>query len=92
MLRIKEICNEQGINIKDLAKRMDISAPTLSAQINGNPQLSTLTKIADALGVHISELFETPSDLKIIVEYEGESTRLTEKDIIEVVKQKKNKK
>jgi len=32
----------------------------LSRSINGNPSLDTLQKIADALNVPISELFERP--------------------------------
>lgn len=39
---------------------------SLSRAINGNPTLETLEKIANALGVPISELFEKPSDGKII--------------------------
>lgn len=91
MLRVKEICTQKGITIKVLAERMGISAPTLSTQINGNPKLDTIEKIAAALEVHITELFETPSCLKLNIEFEGENYRITEKDIIELIKQKRNK-
>lgn len=91
MLRIKEICAEKGISIKDLAEKMNIKAPTLSTQINGNPTLETLYKIADALEVHITELFEPPTNIKVNVEFEGESIRITEKDIVELIKQKRNR-
>lgn len=91
MLRVKEICASKGITIKVLAEKMGISAPTLSTQINGNPKLDTIEKIAAALDVHITDLFEPPGNLKFTVDYEGESIRITEKDVIEFIKYKKGK-
>lgn len=61
MLRVKEIAKEKKLSIADVAKRMGIQAPALSRIINGsNTTTDTLQKIADALEVSISELFETP--------------------------------
>ena len=57
-LRVKEICKEKGISVTRLAGRMNIDKTTLSKAINGNPTVSTLTKIAEALGVSLVELFE----------------------------------
>lgn len=91
MLRVKEICASKGITIKVLAEKMGISAPTLSTQINGNPKLDTIEKIAAALDVHITELFETPGNLKVNIEFEGENYRVTEKNIIEYIKSKNRK-
>ena len=56
-LRIKEIMKEKGQTQKDLAQRMGVAEISLSRSINGNPNLETLQKIADALEVDISELF-----------------------------------
>ena len=56
-LRIKEILKEKGQTQKDLAQRMGVAEISLSRSINGNPNLETLQKIADALEVDISELF-----------------------------------
>ena len=57
----KEIAKEKKLSIADVAKRMGIQAPALSRIINGsNTTTDTLQKIADALEVSISELFETP--------------------------------
>lgn len=44
---------------------------SLSRAINGNPTLETLIKIANAIGVEVSELFVTDSktDLTALVEY-----------------------
>jgi transcriptional regulator with XRE-family HTH domain len=59
MLRIKEICKQQGITVAEIAKRTGIFAPTLSRINNGgNTTTETLEKIAAALNVPISELFE----------------------------------
>ena len=56
-LRIKEVAKQKGIYMKDIATTLGISDGGLSQQLNGNPTIETLQKIADALGVHISELF-----------------------------------
>ena len=59
MLRVKEICKEKGLTIVNIANRMGIKAPALSRIINGsNTTTDTLSKIASALDVPISELFE----------------------------------
>lgn len=65
-IRVKEICKEQGITIGELADRMQMVRESLSRAINGNPTLETLEKIANALGVPITELFVKPSDGKIV--------------------------
>lgn len=61
-LRVKEICKEKGFSIGQLADKMEIHRESLSRAINGNPTIETLDKIANALEVHISDLFERPDD------------------------------
>lgn len=61
-IRVKEICKEQGITIGELADRMQMVRESLSRAINGNPTLETLEKIANALGVPVTELFDKSSD------------------------------
>lgn len=56
--RILELCKEAGINQTELADKIGLSRVGLSKAINGNPTISTLEKIADALGVSVTELFE----------------------------------
>ncbi len=61
MLQVKNICKQQGITLNELAKRAKLSAESVSRAIsekNGNPSLSTLKKIADALDVEVYELFD----------------------------------
>lgn len=59
-LRIKEVIKEQGLTITELAEQMGINRVNLSNMVNGNPTVETLNKIADALGVPVTELFEQP--------------------------------
>lgn len=61
-MRVKEILKEKGLTQKDLADKMGVAEISLSRSINGNPNLSTLQKIADALGVKIEELFAPKGD------------------------------
>lgn len=66
-LRIAEIMQEKGLTLTDLASKIvrtdkdnnqrTITKATMSSRINGNPSLSNLYEIADALGVKITELF-----------------------------------
>lgn len=59
-MRIKEVIKEKGLTITELAEKMGINRVNLSSMVNGNPTVETLNKIADALGVPITELFERP--------------------------------
>ena len=55
--RIQGLCKEKGIMQKELAEKIGISPATFSDNIRKDMRLSTIQKIADALGVHIAELF-----------------------------------
>lgn len=59
LLRIKEIAKTKGITITELAGNVGITQPNMSNVVNGktSPSLDLLQRIADALGVEISELF-----------------------------------
>ena len=59
-LRVLEICRQKKITQKDLAAMISMTPVGLSRAINRNPTKITLEKIADALSVPISELFEQP--------------------------------
>ena len=61
-LRIKEVIKENGTTITALADKMGINRVNLSNMINGNPTYETLEKIATALGVNITELFDQPKN------------------------------
>lgn len=55
--RVKYICTKQGKQLKDLAELMGIKPESLSRALNGNPQMSTVQSIANALKVNIADLF-----------------------------------
>lgn len=60
MLRVKSICKQQGITLKELAERMEVSPEAVTRMLsdNGNPTLSTLANVAKALNVQVYELFD----------------------------------
>lgn len=56
-LRIKEILRERNLSQKDLAKMLNVTDMAISKVINGTPNVATLERVADALGVEVVELF-----------------------------------
>lgn len=77
MLIIKEIIKQKGLTIQELAIKMGLSRIGLSKQINGNPTIETLQKIADALDVSVAELFasQTSGDFTALIDNKGELRR-----------------
>lgn len=57
-LRVKELLAERGLTQKELAKKMGVAEISLSRSLRNNPSMETLKKIADALKVKLSDLFE----------------------------------
>ena len=57
-LRVKEIAKQRGLTMAKLAEQLGMHPVNLSNALNGNPTLATLSKIAEALGVEVVELFE----------------------------------
>ncbi len=64
ILRIKDILKERKMSAVKLAETVGITQPNMSNIVNGKsmPSLETLEKIANALGVPVSELFEAPKE------------------------------
>ena len=56
-LCIKDILKERGLKMKELAMEIGITPESLTRALQGNPQFSTLKKIADYLGVPVRNLF-----------------------------------
>lgn len=65
-LRIRELRNQKGLSLKDLAYKIGMESSNLSVIENGrsNPQLITFAKIASALEINLSDLFEVEFDFK----------------------------
>ena len=76
-LRVKEICKEKGLLFKELASKLGVTDVSLRTTINKNPTIGTLEKIADALGVEVTELFK-PSEGggKIVCPYCGSTINI----------------
>jgi transcriptional regulator with XRE-family HTH domain len=61
-IRVKEVCKGKGLLMEELAEKLGITPNTLTRNINGNPTIETLERIAEALDVPIMELFEKPRE------------------------------
>jgi len=81
MLRIKEICKECGISLRELAKRMNVSPGVVVRMLSedGNPTVSTLENIAKALDLQVYELFDNfnaDQDVRGYLEVNGKISRI----------------
>lgn len=81
MLRIKEICKERGISLRELAKRMDALPGVVHRMLaeGGNPTVSTLENIAKALDLQVYELFDNFNadlDVRGYLEIYGKISRI----------------
>lgn len=54
--KVKRLCKEQGKTLKVLAADMGIARESLTRALDGNPTLSTLQRMAKALGIEVWEL------------------------------------
>lgn len=79
-LRIKELLQEQGLRMADLADRLGMNQSNLVRSLSTNPKLSTLQDVAKALNVQVHELFtpNLPSRPKGIVVVGGKAYDLVE--------------
>ena len=89
-LRIKEVCKEKGVKVMDLSTMIGVSQTNTSNIINGkvNPSLETLEKIASALNVRITELFEEPTNINVYIELDGTIDKVTSKEDIKKLAEK----
>lgn len=71
--RITEILKGRRMTQTDLADRIGISRVGLSKAINGNTTIATLRKIATALDVSVSELFEKKGDFVAFIRRQGKT-------------------
>lgn len=53
---VKNTCKRKGCSLADVAEKIGVSASSLSQILRGNPTLSKLTDIANALDVPVSDL------------------------------------
>lgn len=74
-MRVKELLKQKGMTAKELAAKIGISEGALSQSVKegANPNLQTISKIAIALNVPISALFEAEKDFIAFVRRNGET-------------------
>lgn len=84
-LKIKELIKERGSTIQEIADLIGINRVSLSNSINGNPTLETLEKIAVALGVKITDLFEDVSGTIGVIRHNDKSYEINSIQDIEKV-------
>lgn len=75
-LKVKEVIKAKGLTMQQVADILGVTRDTLTRNINGNPTIETLSKIADAIGVEVTDLFEKSSDEVIGAVRIGDSTHV----------------
>lgn len=64
---IKTLCKLHGITQRQIAEKMGVTDNSLSMTLSkNNPQLSTLTDIADAIGVSVLQLLASSEELELL--------------------------
>ena len=78
-LRVKEIAKQKGLTLAKVAKMLEIHPVNLSSTLNGNPTLSTLSRIAEVLQVEVTDLIETENkpNVRGFVKVNGEVIELS---------------
>lgn len=88
-LKVKEVIKAKGLTMQQVSEILGVTRDTLTRNINGNPTIETLSKIADALGVEVTDLFEKSSDEVIGAVRIGDSTHvINSKDDIKKLAEK----
>ena len=78
-LRVKEIVKQKGLTLVKVAEMLEIHPVNLSTTLNGNPTLSTLSRIAEVLQVEVTDLIETENKPIVsgFVKVDGEVIEIT---------------
>ena len=64
---IKNLCKLKNITQRQLAEKIGVTDNSLSMTLGkNNPQLSTHTNSAEALGVSVSQLLASPEELELL--------------------------
>ncbi len=75
---LKELCKRKGLKMTDIANRIGTSPSNLLSSVKGNPTVSKLEDIADALNVSVAELLTLrPDSSQGLVIIGGETYALT---------------
>ena len=55
----KRLLKKKGLQIRDIAHKMGVAPESLSRSLHGNPRMTTVSLLANAIGVPMSDLFLT---------------------------------
>lgn len=66
-LNIKKAIKEHGLEVREVARKMNITPTGLSQHINGNPSIEVLERIAKAIGCDIADLFDKPDKSTFLI-------------------------
>ena len=75
-MRIKQLIKEKGITVAQVALRMGVTPPSLSRAINGNTTVEMLNRIAVALDVPVTDLFDVHAELYGLVQFNGKTYKI----------------
>ena len=78
--RVKELVKQTGMTLEEFAKSLGYSRQNLTKTLANNPTIGTLEKIADALGVEVTELFAPKNDFIAFIKSEGKTHTITSKE------------
>lgn len=95
-LIIKQVLEEKGITVIELAQRLGVTRGACYSYINGNPTVDCLQRIAKAIDVDIRDLFgsdkqETPQRIEHIIKVDGKEYNIDDNDFIDYIRTKKEK-
>lgn len=75
---LREICRRRGLRLSDVAERIGCGQSNLVSSVKGNPKLSTLQDIANALSVSVAELLTMHPDSALgLVVIDGQTYQLS---------------
>jgi transcriptional regulator with XRE-family HTH domain len=96
LLNVRDLCKRKGLQLRDVATLMNMAPESLSRALHGNPTLSTLCSLANALGVPVSRLLaqggdRASEDLLGVISFGNGQTRVVKdlEDLEIVIKQLK---
>lgn len=89
-LRLREILKERKMTIAQFSELSGITQANISNYMQGriSPTLDTLSKIADALHIEVTELFKKKNDVVFMAKYDDKIIEIKKDDIIEMIKNK----
>ena len=64
---IQQLAKERGLSLSALADKMGVNRKTLYSCIHGNPRLSNLQRIADALGFRLSDIIGIAEEIEALM-------------------------